>query len=142
MSSTTNWHTSWEITRFKYDLGRHISHHHAHNLTSDAYRTRQNYISNLLLLPLKPFSCCTLPHPVIIQTPLWFQKLIQYTYSNTLFFFFSTFLCSFYFPIEYTYIYAFSFRWMYQVTPSDYSKTYSCETSRAVSQLHTFQFHY
>lgn len=50
-SSSTNWHASWGITRFKYDLGRHISHHHAHNLTSDAYRTRQNYIFNLLRSP-------------------------------------------------------------------------------------------
>lgn len=32
-------------------LAARVSHHHAHNLTSDAYRTRQNYISNL------PYSC-------------------------------------------------------------------------------------
>lgn len=54
-SPTNNWHTSWEITRFKYDLGRHISHHHAHNLTSDAYRIRDKIISLASLYPCNRF---------------------------------------------------------------------------------------
>lgn len=77
-SSSTNWHASWGITRFKYDLGRHISHHHAHNLTSDAYRTRQNYIFNLLRSP--SYSSHVAPLPL-----LWNRFLVAHYHTRSSF---------------------------------------------------------
>lgn len=129
MSPTTNWHTSWEITRFKYDLGRHISHHHAHNLTSDAYRTRQNYISNLLFLPHNRFLVAHY-HTRSSFKPLCDSSSLY----NIHYFIFLTFLCSLYFPFEYMH------------SPLDECIKSSCPTilkhtyemSRIVSQLHKF----
>jgi len=102
MSPTTNWHTSWEITRFKYDLGRHISHHHAHNLTSDAYRTRQNYISNLLFLPGNRFLVAHY-HTRSSFKPLCDSSSLYNIHIVIRYFIFSTFLCSLYFPFKYMY---------------------------------------
>jgi len=134
MSPTTNWHTSWEITRFKYDLGRHISHHHAHNLTSDAYRTRQNYISNLLLLPRNRFLVAHY-HTRSSFKPLCDSSSLYNIHIVIYYFIFFNFPLFLLFPI---WIYVFSLRRMYQFTPSDYSKTYVCETLRVVSKLRVF----
>lgn len=122
MSPTTNWHTSWEITRFKYDLGRHISHHHAHNLTSDAYRTRQNYISNLLFLPYNRFLVAHY-HTRSSFKPLCDSSSLYNIHIVIHYFIFFNFPLFLVFPI---WIYAFSprfsLRQMYQVGPSEYSK--------------------